>query len=183
MKKCFFICLMAGFLVMGTFSISNAASGNYYRWQSNNLTTMAPSVPAEKCEYHQWRNRPCRQKMVETPAPKKERIVLEGIYFDTGSANIKRESYSVLDSNTAKLKSKTNKSIVIVGHTDNVGSDTYNKKLSEARAKSVMNYFASRGISSSRIRSVGQGEMQPISTNTTESGRSQNRRIEVELVR
>lgn len=183
MKKLVFILLVASFIVMGTFSISNATSDNHYRWQSNNRTAVAPSVPAEKCEYHQWRNRPCRQRVVATPAPKIERIVLKGIYFDSGSANIKRESYSVLDTNAKKLKMRTKESIVVVGHTDNVGSDSYNKKLSEARAKSVMNYLASRGVSSSRIRSVGQGETQPITANTTERGRAKNRRIEIELIR
>ena len=101
------------------------------------------------------------------------------ILFDFDSSTLKPESYKVLDEAVAKLKSNNDLVFLIEGHTDNVGEDAYNLSLSKARAKSVMNYFVSKGIVASRITSEGYGESKPIAGNDTEAGRANNRRVEI----
>ena len=71
-----------------------------------------------------------------------------------------------------------NLDVVIEGHTDNIGSESYNLTLSEKRATSVLNYLANKGINKSRISIIGIGELRPIATNATASGRALNRRTE-----
>jgi len=70
----------------------------------------------------------------------------------------------------------------IAGHTDSRGSDEYNQRLSEARAKSVYEYLISQGISADRLSYIGYGESRPIDTNDTEEGRQNNRRVELEIL-
>jgi outer membrane protein OmpA-like peptidoglycan-associated protein len=71
--------------------------------------------------------------------------------------------------------------ILVKGHTDSTGSERYNQELSERRAKSVMNYFISRGVSVQRITAIGFGETMPVASNETTGGREQNRRVEIEI--
>ncbi|MEJ2322542.1 MAG: OmpA family protein, partial [Gammaproteobacteria bacterium] len=79
------------------------------------------------------------------------------------------------------LKSKGYSSIVIVGHTDSVGSDAYNQGLSERRAASTADYLVSRGIPRDVITTSGMGESQPVATNETAEGRQLNRRVEITI--
>lgn len=142
------------------------------------------AVKADPCEYHQWKRLYCKGEprpepvVVKTP----ERLVLEGVFFDTGKATLKHESYSVLERNADKLKKKKDVTITVVGYTDSVGSDSSNQRLSENRANTVKNYFVTKGIDSGRINSVGRGESNPIASNDSVDGRAQNRRIEIEIL-
>ena len=72
--------------------------------------------------------------------------------------------------------------VLVLGHTDSVGSDAYNETLSEKRANSVDNFLVSRGVASSRLDSEGYGETDPVASNETEEGRQLNRRVEVVVV-
>jgi OmpA-OmpF porin, OOP family len=129
---------------------------------------------AKECsKFHKWPMKRCAAAI----------IVMEGVYFDSGSAKIKAVSYKILDENVTILNSRNNKkkSFVITGYTDNVGNANYNKKLSQSRAESIMNYFASKGVDGKRMTAVGMGEANPIATNSTAAGRAKNRRIEVEF--
>lgn len=115
-------------------------------------------------------------------APRK--IVLEGIRFDFNKSNINSASIPILEKNVAELKSARAVRIKIIGHTDSIGSDSYNQTLSERRAASVMSYFASQGVDSSRMTSEGHGEREPVAPNTVDgkdnpAGRAKNRRIEI----
>ncbi len=101
------------------------------------------------------------------------------INFDFNSSVLKNESYGALDEAVKKLKQYNDLAFNIEGHTDNVGEDAYNLNLSKARAKVVMNYFISKGISASRLTSEGFGESKPIATNDTEEGKAKNRRVEI----
>jgi outer membrane protein OmpA-like peptidoglycan-associated protein len=107
-----------------------------------------------------------------------QRFVLKGIYFDTGKATIRDESFAGLDSVVEYMAHKKLARIVISGHTDNVGSPKSNKVLSAKRAQSCRDYLISKGIDGSRVEAVGYGDEQPIASNDTEQGRQQNRRIE-----
>jgi len=99
--------------------------------------------------------------------------------FDTDSVNIKPAFHSTLDKLADVVVRYGKTSLTVVGHTDNVGSNQYNQKLSERRAVSVAQYFESRHVSPLRLATLGKGEGEPVASNTTESGRSANRRVEI----
>lgn len=79
------------------------------------------------------------------------------------------------------LRRNPGSEVLIVGHTDSVGDDSYNMGLSQRRASSAANYLISQGVPSSRIRTAGRGETEPIASNATDAGRAQNRRVEVAI--
>ncbi len=112
-----------------------------------------------------------------------ESIVLKNIFFEFNKTTLLPESYIELDKVAAFIKSKNISLIEISGHTDNKGSASYNQKLSEGRAKSVVSYLQSKGITASKMKAVGYGFDKPIDTNLSDEGRSQNRRVEFTLLK
>ncbi len=101
---------------------------------------------------------------------------LQDIYFDTDSDKLKAKSIKVIEGFYDFLKDNPNVKVEIQGHTDNVGSDAYNMKLSEARAKAVYNVLINLGIPASQMTYKGYGERKPVASNNTEAGRAKNRR-------
>jgi len=114
----------------------------------------------------------------EKPREIKKSLVLEGVHFRVGSADLLDESFSVLDGVFNSLESFPNVRVEIRGHTDNVGSARANKLLSRERARSVKSYLLNRGISPARVQVKGMGESKPIASNRSAEGRRKNRRIE-----
>ena len=112
------------------------------------------------------------------PIEKGARVVLNNIFFETGSATLSQESYIELSKAVDLLKTNPKMVVEIGGHTDNVGSDETNMKLSHERAKSVRNYLVKAGIVSGRLQAKGYGETEPVADNETEEGRKTNRRTE-----
>ena len=108
-------------------------------------------------------------------------IAAKNILFVTGSAKLQSKSFKGLNDVAQIMKENPGMSLAIDGHTDWVGSDEYNQKLSDDRAASVMNYIVSKGVDASRITSAGHGETMPIADNKTAAGRQQNRRVEMTL--
>ncbi|MFZ5560962.1 MAG: OmpA family protein [Pseudomonadota bacterium] len=109
-------------------------------------------------------------------------LIMPGnITFPTAQSSIKADFYPVLDAVGDVLKEYNKTSISISGHTDNVGRDDYNMQLSQDRASSVAQYLISRGVAGGRIQATGYGKSQPIADNSTEAGRSQNRRVEIRI--
>ena len=108
-------------------------------------------------------------------------VVLKNIFFDFDRSELKPESYVELD-RLADYLNHNNVRIEIGGHTDDQGSDEYNDRLSENRAKSVYEYLLSRGISASRLSYAGYGKRKPIADNSTEAGRAENRRTEFRII-
>ncbi len=104
------------------------------------------------------------------------------ITFDTDSSGIKGSFFGVLDSVGLVLKKFNKSDIRISGHTDSRGSQEHNQGLSERRADSVTNYMQRRGVDPRRVYSVGYGESRPIADNNSSYGRSQNRRVEIEIL-
>lgn len=103
----------------------------------------------------------------------------QDILFATDSTAIRTDLRSDLAALARNLQEYPNSSVRIVGHTDNVGSAAYNADLSLRRANAVANVLYSNGIRTSRIRTTGMGENQPVATNLTAEGRAQNRRVEI----
>lgn len=98
--------------------------------------------------------------------------------FDFDKATLKPAGKANLDKFAAGLAGAKVSSITIVGHTDSVGSDAYNQKLSERRAQAVADYLASKGVAA-QMQVSGKGEAQPVADNKTKAGRAANRRVEV----
>ena len=105
-----------------------------------------------------------------------------GILFDTDKSALKAEAQSNLQKLAASLQNNPETNILIVGHTDNTGSDAHNMNLSEQRAASVKSFIAAANVASSRLKTSGKGETEPIADNTTVDGRSKNRRVEIVIV-
>ena len=99
--------------------------------------------------------------------------------FDFNKATIKPESEVVLARAAAVLKQATGFAVEVQGHTDNVGGDDYNQKLSEARAASVKQWLGSHGADAARLSSKGYGKTQPVADNGSDFGRAKNRRVEL----
>lgn len=105
-------------------------------------------------------------------------LSFDNIYFDSGSATLKPESYYILDNMVEILDANPNARVQVAGHTDSDGSSSYNQTLSEQRASSVFTYLVQRGISAARLTTIGFGEAQPVVSNTSASNKAMNRRIE-----
>ncbi len=105
------------------------------------------------------------------------------ILFDSGKSSIKSESNKVLGDIIAILKEYPNAKFTVEGHTDSVGSAKLNQRLSDSRANAVKTYLTENGIDQFRLSAVGYGEDRPIASNKTRAGRSENRRVEINLVK
>ena len=104
------------------------------------------------------------------------------VTFDTDQTNIRSEFQPVLDS-VVKVTNKFDQTTLrISGHTDSVGSDSYNQRLSEHRALSVKDYLALGGVAPQRLTAIGYGESRPLASNSTAAGRAANRRVELDLI-
>lgn len=109
--------------------------------------------------------------------------VLDGVHFDFNKWAIKPEGKAILDKDAELLKKDKTLDISIEGHCDVVGTDEYNQRLSERRAKVVFDYFASKGVDAKRMKTVGFGRKKPVAPNTTPEGRAKNRRVEVNIIK
>jgi outer membrane protein OmpA-like peptidoglycan-associated protein len=105
-------------------------------------------------------------------------LVMEGVTFETGSANLARESETTLERAYVALVANPSVRIEIAGYTDNVGGVQSNDRLSQRRADAVSAWLIKRGIGATRVTSTGRGSRDPIAPNTTPQGRAKNRRIE-----
>ncbi|HQS31812.1 MAG: hypothetical protein B7X59_02400 [Polaromonas sp. 39-63-203] len=103
-------------------------------------------------------------------------------FFNFDKSVLKPEGKAKLDDLVEKIKGINLEVIIAVGHTDSVGSDAYNQKLSIRRSEAVKAYLVSKGIEKNRVYTEGKGEKQPIADNKTAEGRAKNRRVEIEVV-
>ncbi len=116
-------------------------------------------------------------------APTSEKVSFAAdAFFDFDKATLKPEGKSKLDQLTTQLGGINLEVIIAVGHTDSVGTDAYNQKLSVRRADAVKAYLVSKGVESNRVYTEGKGEKQPVADNKTAEGRAKNRRVEIEVV-
>ena len=103
-------------------------------------------------------------------------------FFDFDKSVIKPAGKQKLDDLISKIKDINLEVIIAVGHTDSVGSDSYNQRLSVRRSEAVKAYLVSKGIEKNRVYTEGKGEKQPVADNKTAEGRAKNRRVEIEVV-
>jgi OOP family OmpA-OmpF porin len=103
-------------------------------------------------------------------------------FFDFDKAVLKPAGKASLDDLTSKLQGINLEVIIAVGHTDSIGTDAYNQKLSIRRAEAVKAYLQSKGVEANRIYTEGKGEKQPVADNKSTAGRAKNRRVEIEVV-
>ncbi|MCY1166304.1 MULTISPECIES: outer membrane protein OmpA [Polaromonas] len=103
-------------------------------------------------------------------------------FFDFDKSVLKPEGKAKLDDLVGKIKDINLEVIIAVGHTDSVGSDAYNQKLSVRRSEAVKAYLVSKGIEKNRVYTEGKGKKQPVADNKTAEGRAKNRRVEIEVV-
>jgi OOP family OmpA-OmpF porin len=115
--------------------------------------------------------------VVDTDGCPRTLLTLRDVNFAFDSAQLTSQAKSILDSAVAAINANPSDSITIEGHTDSMGSDAYNSQLSQRRARAVVDYLSSKGVSASRMKAVGKGESNPIASNDTREGRSLNRRV------
>jgi len=131
---------------------------------------------------------PMAPEPAKPSAPYNEKITFAAdTFFDFDKSTLKPEAKATLDDLVSKLRAINLEVIIAVGHTDSIGSDAYNQKLSVRRADSVKAYLVSKGIEPNRIYTEGKGKKQPIAPNTINgkdnpAGRAKNRRVEIEIV-
>ena len=117
------------------------------------------------------------------PKPVAEKVTLAAdVLFDFDKSVLKPEGKAKLDDLAGKVKAINLEVVIAIGHTDSIGSDAYNQKLSVRRAESVKAYLVSKGVEPNRIYTEGKGEKQPVASNKTKDGRQKNRRVEIEVI-
>ena len=116
-------------------------------------------------------------------APVSEKVTFAAdAFFDTAKSVLKPEGKAKLDDLVSKMGAINLEVIIAVGHTDSVGSDAYNQKLSVRRSEAVKAYLTSKGVEKNRVYTEGKGEKQPVADNKTKEGKAKNRRVEIEVV-
>ena len=134
----------------------------------------APSAPAS----------PSTPAPAARPAPASVRqaiVIQADALFDFDKSVVRPDGKKSIDDALAKLRGVNLEMVIATGHTDSVGSDQYNQRLSERRAAAVKAYLVSKGIPSAKVTTLGKGESQPVATNKTSEGRQKNRRVDIEF--
>jgi OOP family OmpA-OmpF porin len=132
----------------------------------------APVAPPEKPKPAPAKPKPVAQKVTFS----------SDVFFDFDKATLKNEGKASLDDLAAKVKDVDLEVVIAIGHTDSIGADAYNQKLSVRRAEAVKSYLVSKGIEPNRVYTEGKGEKQPVASNKDKGGRAKNRRVEVEVI-
>ena len=137
----------------------------------------APTAPAAPAT-------PAAPAPAARPAPSSVRqsiVIQADALFDFDKSVVRPDGKKSIDEALDKLRGVDLEMVIATGHTDSVGSNAYNQKLSERRAAAVKAYLVSKGIPASKITTIGKGETQPVATNKTAEGRQKNRRVDIEF--
>ncbi len=154
-------------------------------WRDANWT---PATAAEGCDGALQAAKVVEQvtvteEVVAAPVAAASKVTFAAdTFFDFDKSTLKPAGKAKLDEIASKVNNINLEVIVAVGHTDSIGTEAYNQKLSVRRAEAVKAYLVSKGIDKSRVYTEGKGEAQPIASNSTAAGRAKNRRVEIEVV-
>ena len=165
---------------LGAYTATIKADGYYDATQSFDISEVG-STEYVTIVLHRVPEPPAPEPIV-MPVEKGEVFIIKNLHFATNRTRILSSSEEALDALYQHLDNHPEIRIKIIGHTDNVGRDAANQKLSEGRANEVMKVLIERGIDPDRMEAEGRGESQPIDTNDTEEGRQNNRRVEIEIL-
>jgi OOP family OmpA-OmpF porin len=117
------------------------------------------------------------------PVPTSEKVTFAAdAFFDFDKSVLKPEGKAKLDDLVSKMSGMNLEVVIAVGHTDSIGTDAYNQRLSLRRSAAVKAYLVSKGVEKNRVYTEGKGEKQPVADNKTAAGRAKNRRVEIEVV-
>jgi len=134
----------------------------------------APSAPAS----------PTAPAAAAKPAPSSVRqaiVIQADALFDFDKSVVRPDGKKSIDEALAKLRGVDLEMVIATGHTDAIGTEAYNQKLSERRAAAVKDYLVSKGIPAAKVTTIGKGKTQPVATNKTKEGRQKNRRVDIEF--
>ncbi len=151
----------------------NATYSLKYKNFTSNVDYTQMQVPADKNATY--------DVSIQIDPPKE--FILDNVYFDTGKSTLKPTSFKALNDLVEILKIKNTMSVEIQGHTDNVGTEESNNKLSQERAEAVKKYLESKGIEASRVTAKGYGPTMPIADNSNEAGKAKNRRTSLKVIK
>jgi len=116
------------------------------------------------------------------PASVRQSVVIQAdALFDFDKSVLRPDGKKSIDDALAKISGVDLEMVIATGHTDSIGTDAYNQRLSERRAQAVKDYLVSKGIPASKVTTIGKGESQPVATNKTKEGRQKNRRVDIEF--
>jgi OOP family OmpA-OmpF porin len=142
----------------------------------------APSAPVEPTPSAP--SAPTAAPEPSRPAPSSVRqavVIQADALFDFDKSVVRPDGKRAIDEALSKLNGVDLEMVIATGHTDSVGTEAYNQKLSERRAAAIKAYLVSKGIPSAKITTIGKGETQPVATNKTKEGRQKNRRVDIEF--
>ena len=164
----------------GKFSLHLPAGDTYtIILKSLGDTTKFGSINIPALEPGQFFTDPFKVNIKFEPA---RTYTLNDVHFDVGKATLRPESFKALEDLLGYMQNKNGVRIEIGGHTDNVGKDADNLKLSQQRAETIRNYLIRKGITASRVEAKGYGATEPVAGNETEEGRQLNRRTEIKIL-
>jgi len=164
----------------GKFSLELPAGDTYVVLLKNlGDTTSYTKITVPVLQEDEVFSEPFWVKIKYEPARK---YTLDNVHFDFGKASLRPDSYSELQELADYLQRHTEIKVEIAGHTDNVGNDADNLKLSQQRANAIRDYLVKKGINTNRVTPKGYGATQPIAGNETDEGRQLNRRTEVRIL-
>ncbi|HTS85116.1 MAG TPA: OmpA family protein [Usitatibacter sp.] len=118
----------------------------------------------------------------KAPSSVRQSIVIQAdALFDFDKSVVRPDGKKSIDEALAKLQGVDLEMVIATGHTDSIGTEAYNQKLSERRAEAVKAYLVSKGIPAAKVTTIGKGKTQPVATNKTKEGRQKNRRVDIEF--
>jgi OOP family OmpA-OmpF porin len=142
----------------------------------------APAKPAEPAKPAAPAPAAPAKPAAPAPASVRQAVVIQAdALFDFDKSVLRPDGRKSIDDALAKLSGVDLEMVIATGHTDSIGTDAYNQRLSERRAAAVKDYLVSKGIPAAKITTLGKGESQPVATNKTAEGRQKNRRVDIEF--
>ena len=177
------LALASGSVMAGDYPNLTDASGAPVR-DASGACVQTNGIKHADCQPKKAPPPPPPKKEEPKPAPKsvKQAVVIQAdALFDFDKSVVRPDGKKSIDEAIAKLKGVDIEMVIATGHTDSIGTDAYNQKLSERRAAAVKDYLVSKGMPAAKITTIGKGESQPVATNKTAEGRQKNRRVDIEF--